>query len=153
MTPDDLRALAARANQLATDITAAQAELRRAADRPTQGIGWRLDEAAGEVRAAAGEITDTATDLQTLQDRDGSMCPVEWGCCPNHGGTLAGSGGKSWCTTPGCWNTWDHDRLGMPCTEPATMEAKGDEETIWGRVCVGHAITAGQSGLTVRWAA
>jgi hypothetical protein len=40
------------------------------------------------------------------------------GACPEHGNTLVSSGGKSWCRDPGYRRSWDHDRGGMPCTDP-----------------------------------
>ncbi|PWI06398.1 hypothetical protein DIZ27_33420 [Streptomyces sp. NWU339] len=63
---------------------------------------------------------------------------VYWGVCPVHGNTLRGTGGRTWCTDPNCARSWDYDRLGNACGEPAThtiTDAEGG--TI--RACDGQA--------------
>lgn len=146
VTPAGLREIAARAQQLAADIDAAQAALRGADDDPTRRVGFRLDEAAGYARQAAGELEATAGDLARLRSRPADTCPAQWGCCPEHGNTLRGSGGRSWCTAPGCGRRWEYDRQGLPCAEPVAFEVRGrlDEAGQWGRLCAGHTISAEQ---------
>ncbi|TJZ97819.1 hypothetical protein [Actinacidiphila oryziradicis] len=68
-------------------------------------------------------------------------CAVPWGVCPDHGGTLRSSAGRSsWCTDLACLNTWNYDRLDAACPEKATHTVQAAD----GRyvVCTGHAIAA-----------
>lgn len=143
--PADLWALAARAEELAADLEAAHRGLRAAGDEPTRRVGYRLDDGAGQLRQVAGEIQETAEDLARIRTRHGAMsrpvCGAEWGVCPEHGNTLSSSGGRSWCTAAGCGRSWDWDRGGLPCTEPAAfrvLDAGGREMLL----CAGHAIAA-----------
>lgn len=144
VTPVALRELAARAEQLAAAIDAANATLLAAADRPTQVAGFRLDHAASRAREAAKELEATAGDLARLRSQPADTCPAEWGCCPEHGNTLTSSGGRSWCKTPGCGRRWDYDRLGLPCAEPAAYQVcgAGDDPDHWGLLCAGHTLSA-----------
>lgn len=48
------------------------------------------------------------------------LCGVLWGICPDHGPTLTGSAGRSWCQFPECDRRWSYDRLNQPCAELAT---------------------------------
>ena len=154
VTPASLRELAARADQLAADMEAAQAGLRSAGDEPTRRVGYRLDDGAGRARQAAASLHETAADLARLRARSATTCPAEWGVCPEHGNTLRGTGGRSWCVHPGCGRTWDYDRDGQACTEPAAFEVRGIGDTPdgWGRLCAGHTLTARESidGIQVR---
>jgi hypothetical protein len=75
---------------------------------------------------------------------DQASCRAEWGVCPAHGNTLSSSGGRSWCRTAGCGRSWDWDRGGLPCTEPAAfrVRGRGDDPGRWGPVCPGHTLAA-----------
>jgi hypothetical protein len=154
ITPADLWALAARAEQLAADMKAALSTLEGAADEPTRRVGYRLDHGSSCVREAAEAITETAEDLSRIRSRGAlsrPACKAEWGVCPEHGNTLTSSGGRSWCKTPGCRREWDWDRGGLPCTEPAAfrvVDAQGKEMLL----CAGHTIAAREQlvGGTVR---
>jgi hypothetical protein len=141
-TPDELRALAARAVQLITDLARAQESLRGAGDEPTRRVGWRLDEGAGQLREAAVALTETARDLEfILIVRGRPHCPADGGCCPEHGLTLASTGGRCWCTAPGCRRSWEWRRLSLPCDEPPAfrvVDPQGGEVV----VCAGHAVAA-----------
>jgi hypothetical protein len=139
VTPAELRALAARAEQLAADIDAVQVRLRAAADEPTRRCGYRLDDAAGEARRVGTELQATAGDLARLRGR--GQCPCDWGVCPEHGNTLRSSGGKCWCAAPGCGRRWNYDRGGLPCTEPVAYEVR-DSTGAGSPMCAGHALDA-----------
>ncbi|MGW1807194.1 hypothetical protein [Streptomyces sp. NPDC002078] len=136
-TPAELRALMAEATALQGRITDIQERLR--ASEETRHTTFRLDDAAGRVAQAAEALGETASDLaRTRVARDPKLCDVPWGVCPEHGNTLRGTGGRTWCTDPTCTRSWDYDRLGNACGEPAThtiTDAEG--ETI--RACDGHA--------------
>lgn len=134
--PADLLTMAARAMELADDVRAAQDRLRAAPDEPTRRSGFRLDDAAGELRRVHDELRATAEDIKRVENR--GTCPADWGVCPDHGATLRSSGRTSWCGMPGC-RTWDYDRLGSPCSEEATHVVMGPEDTEPGRLCIGHA--------------
>ncbi|MBD0670064.1 hypothetical protein [Streptomyces sp. CBMA156] len=45
------------------------------------------------------------------------------GACPDCGNTLASSGGRTWCRN--CPRTWDYDRLGAACIDPAQYQFRG----------------------------
>jgi hypothetical protein len=146
LTPAELWALAAKAEQLAGDLESAQAALRGAADEPTCRVGFRLDDGAGTLRRVAEEINQTAEDLSRIRSRqvpERASCSAEWGVCPEHGNTLSSSGGRSQCRTPGCSRSWDWDRGGLPCTELAAWRVvdTGDKEIL---LCAGHALDARQ---------
>jgi hypothetical protein len=142
--PADLWALAARAEELARDLAAAEAGLRTAVDEPTRRVGFRLDDDAGWVRQAARDIEQTAEDLARIRSR-GAMsrprCRAEWGVCPEHGNTLTSSGGHSWCKTSGCGRRWDWDRGGLPCTEPVAFRVRDQAGKVI-ELCAGHTIAA-----------
>lgn len=152
MTPAALLDLAARAEQLAAEVDAAQAALQAAGDEPTRRVGFRLDDAAGSIRGATRELEATAADLARLRSRPPGTCPAEWGCCPEHGATLTSSGGACWCSAAGCGLRWSYDRLGLPCAEPAVYEVRGAGDTRWGPLCAGHTVTARRQldGVEVR---
>lgn len=135
---DALAELAVRATQLGADIRTAQADLSAASEEVVARTGFRLDDAAGQAHAVAGALMDTAVDLRRIGARTDRTCSVEWGCCPVHGASLRSSGGRSWCTVQGC-ESWDYDRLGLPCEEDAvavlTFTAENDKQLL---VCKGH---------------
>lgn len=78
---DELRQLAEEATRLARQVRAAHERLRRAADEPTRRVGYRLDDVAGHLDQAAGEIIATINDLTRVQNR--GTCAADWGLCPN----------------------------------------------------------------------
>jgi hypothetical protein len=133
--PAELFTLAARAMALAEDVRAAQDRLRAAPDEPTRRVGFRIDDVVGYLRQCHDGLRATAEGLTRIGNR--GSCPADWGACPDHGATLRSSGGSSWCAVPGC-RTWDHDRLGLPCSETATHLVTGPEGSP-GRMCRGHA--------------
>lgn len=139
VTPAGLRSLAARAAALAADVDAVHASLAAAADEPTRRAGFRLDEAAGAADRISDALEATAGDLARVRGR--SACGADWGVCPEHGNTLTSSGGTSWCRTRGCGQTWNYDRGGLPCTEPAAYEVR-DANGGGGPMCAGHTLSA-----------
>jgi len=139
VTPATLRESAARAETLAAEIDALHQQLRQAQDEPTRRSGFRLPDAAGTARQIARDLEETAEDLARVRGR--STCRADWGVCPEHGATLRGTGGKSWCETPGCGREWGYDRHGLPCTEPATWvvaDSAGEAMPL----CEGHTMHA-----------
>jgi len=157
-TVDELRELAdqlaGRAAALAADLDTAHGERFAVADALIRRAGYRLPDAAGQLRQVAADLRATVLELAQLAARTESTCPAQWGCCPDHGGTLRSSGGRCWCTAPGCGREWDYDRDGRPCTEPAAFEVRGigDQADAWGRLCAGHTRTAREQidGVQVR---
>lgn len=140
VTPAELRKLVAQAQALGADIDAVLARLHAAPDEATRRSGFRLLDAAGWARHVGTELEATVGDLVRVRGR--GDCPCDWGVCPEHGNTLSGSGGKSWCETPGCGRRWNHDRVGLPCTEPVEFDVR-DETGAGGPMCAGHAHDAG----------
>jgi hypothetical protein len=136
VTPAELRELAARAQALAEAVDDVEARLLQAIDEPTRRAGFRLTDAAGQARRVCAELEATAGDLARIRGR--GDCPCDWGVCPEHGNTLSSGGGKSWCETPGCGRRWNHDRAGLPCTEPVAYDVR-DSEGHGGPMCAGHA--------------
>ena len=68
---------------------------------------------------------------------------MPWGVCPEHGNTLTSTGGKAWCRDMACGRTWDYDRGGLPCIEPArwtVTDKHGDALAM----CDGHALDVGK---------
>jgi hypothetical protein len=150
MTPAQARELAATAADLCRQLR--EADFARVAhpDPAQRRAGWRLNMAAGGLRSAAEELLATADELARLAARRADACPMPWGTCPEHGATLRASGGRCWCTAPGCSRRWDHNRLCEPCTEPVThriVDTEGDQLNL----CDGHATDARASiiGATV----
>lgn len=139
VTPASMRELAARARALGAEIDAAKAKARAAGDEPTRHATFRLDEAAGWARHVGDELDATSSDLARVRGR--SDCGADWGACPEHGGTLAATGGKSWCTEDGCRRRWNYDRLGAPCNEPVEFLVR-DAHGGGGPMCRGHAADA-----------
>jgi hypothetical protein len=139
VTPADLRELATRADQLALEVHAADQALRGSAGQ----VGYRLGGVAWRLRRAAEDITRTLDDLGRMRARETLRhpCCAKWGACPDHGNSLVSSGGWSWCRHPGCGRSWDWDRLGMPCTEPAAVRVL-DALGGGGPMCHGHAMAA-----------
>ncbi|SRR5712691_6458839 len=71
------------------------------------------------------------------------------GRCAEHGATLTSTRGSSTCCV--CGRSWDWDRLGLPCTEPAAFRVQ-DREGKDMLLCAGHAIAAREQmeGATVQ---
>ncbi|MER5608284.1 hypothetical protein AB0F93_03505 [Micromonospora tulbaghiae] len=136
--PVELNDLGARARRLADAVDAVNTRLA-AADESTTRAGFRLDDAAATLLRVAGELEATATDLFRVVNR--SSCPADWGVCPEHGGTLVSTGGRSWCPHHGCGRKWPYDRLGLPCQEPAAFDVRGADGN-GGPMCAGHAVYA-----------
>jgi hypothetical protein len=141
VAPAELDELAERAQELARAIEAAGARLRAEVDT-TSRAGWRLDEAAGAALGVARALAAAASDLSL--GPGGSICPVTWGVCPDHGQTLTGTAGRSWCRQPGCGRSWHYDRASLPCTEPVAFELRNPRDGDGGGalMCKGHAIAA-----------
>ncbi|MBB5788827.1 hypothetical protein [Jiangella mangrovi] len=143
----ELEELAEQASNLAQAIDEASARLRAHADDSSKA-GWRLDEAVGAARGAARELAAAAGDLSP--EPGSSNCGITWGVCPDHGKTLTGTAGRSWCRRPGCGRSWHYDRASLPCTEPIAFEVRtprGDSTAM----CRGHAVAALelQAGITL----
>ncbi|MFK3734659.1 hypothetical protein ACI2LJ_30835 [Streptomyces sp. NPDC088090] len=118
-TPADFRALISDVSALQDRIRSAVGGLRDSEE--TRHTAFRLGEAVGELSSLTKALEETAGDLARVRSvRDGSVCAVPWGVCPEHGNALRSSGGKTGCTEPGCSRTWGYDRLGAPCGEPLT---------------------------------
>ncbi|GGO98273.1 hypothetical protein [Wenjunlia tyrosinilytica] len=116
-TPADVRALIADATALQERIRDVERRLRGSEE--TRHTVFRLDDAAGRLTDVSQALEETASELARVRAvRDGSVCAVPWGVCPEHGNTLVSSGGRTRCKT--CGRTWNYDRLGVPCGEPLT---------------------------------
>lgn len=68
-----------------------------------------------------------------------AKCGADWGVCPDHGNTLASSGGTTRCKV--CGRTWSYDRVQRPCEEPAAFELRDADGGV-GLLCAGHALDA-----------
>jgi len=149
VTPADLRALSAVTEKLHGQVTRVYDALR--ADPETKDTAYRLGETTSHLYLVAYELGETASDLARVRTaRDPGLCGVPWGVCPEHGNTLASSGGESWCTVLGCKRRWSYDRSGTPCQEKTShkvTDAKGDSFTC----CAVHAANASErlDGCTV----
>jgi hypothetical protein len=149
LTPANLRVLAARAEQMATDVDAAHVALRGATDRFARRLGYTLDDDAGWLRQVASHVTETAEELELVLGRTAPghrACEVESGGCPDHGGTLttatpSGSAGPWRCTTPGCGRIFDWRIGDLPCLEPAAFTVLDVEGTAMD-LCAGHTVEA-----------
>ncbi|HSV65290.1 MAG TPA: hypothetical protein VLJ59_05195 [Mycobacteriales bacterium] len=113
--------------------------------------------ALDELRAAASALTELrqqlARDLVDAEDAvlaaDETVCSAEWGVCPEHGSTLCSTGGKSWCTSLWCGRSWNTDRVGRHCTEPAAVIAADPNHELM-RLCAGHWLDAQERIVGVR---
>ena len=140
VTPADLRTLAGQAETLAQQTRAACIGLRNQSD--TKQATFRMDDLAGQLEQAAEELRATASDVARARTaRDDRLCGLPSGACPDHGATLASSGGRSWCTQPGCGRQWDYDRLGTPCQEPVSHQITDPTGTTF-TACAAHAADA-----------
>ncbi|MFK0113982.1 hypothetical protein [Streptomyces sp. NPDC091217] len=139
-TPADIRALVADVAVLQERIRDVERRLRGSEE--TRHTVFRLDDAAGQMTRVSEALENTASELARVRAvRDGSVCSVPWGVCPEHGNTLLSSGGRSRCTRLACARSWDYDRLGVPCGEPLThkvTDAAGESFL----ACKAHAMDA-----------
>jgi len=136
------RELGTRAEALASAITTLHHDIQAAHDQSARRAGFRCDDAIGCAREAAGELCDTADDLDRIAAASvPGTCPIPWGACPEHGNTLTSSGGLTWCRDAGCGRTWSYDHIGLPCTEPARWTVT-DQHGGTGMMCDGHALDA-----------
>lgn len=136
LTPAELRNLAAAAEELADRIQEAHQRLL------DQVVGHRLDATAWSVRVqVVRPLQLAASDLARVLARPAKACAAPAGCCPEHGSTLTGRDGMSWCTMPGCGRTWDYDRRRLPCLEPGVVEVDPDptDPNLRHWACSGHA--------------
>ncbi|MFH9426425.1 hypothetical protein [Streptomyces sp. NPDC017529] len=139
-TPADLRALIADASALQERIRDVERRLR--ASEETRHTAFRLDDATGRLTGVSEALEKTAGELARVRAvRDGSVCAVPWGVCPEHGNTLASSGGRTRCTQLACGRTWNYDRLGVPCGEPLTHKVTDVEGKSF-LACKAHAMDA-----------
>jgi hypothetical protein len=136
--------LAVRIEALADEIDALHGDIRDARDEPVRSAGFRCDTAIGWLRQANAQLQDTADHLNRVAAAmKPESCAVPWGVCPEHGNTLTSSGHKTWCRAPGCDQTWNYDRVGLPCIEPAHW-AVTDRHGTRLVMCDGHALNASQ---------
>jgi hypothetical protein len=134
--------LAARADALAAEIAALHRDNLAAGSEPVRRTGYRCDTASGWVRESAGYLREMAADLGRIEAAAApGVCAVSWGVCPEHGNTLTCSGGRTWCRLAGCCGTWDYDRAGLPCSEPARWSVR-DQHGGSSAMCDGHAFDA-----------
>lgn len=134
--------LVVRIEALADEIDALHRDIRAARDEPVRRAGFCCDTAIGWLRQASAELADTADHLDRIADAlKPGTCTVPWGVCPEHGNTLTSTGGKTWCRVICCGRTWNYDRAGLPCIEPArwrVTDQHGDSSVM----CGGHALDA-----------
>jgi hypothetical protein len=134
--------LAVRAEALADEIDALHHEIRAARAEPVRRASFRCDTAIGWMRQASAELQDTADHLDRVAAAmKPGVCAVPWGVCPEHGNTLTGTGGKTWCRVAGCGQKWDYDRADLPCIEPARWQVT-DQHGEASVMCDGHALEA-----------
>jgi hypothetical protein len=140
-----LRQVNARAEALAAEIGALDDDMRAAGNEPVHRAAFRCAAAVGSVRQAAVALRDTAADIDRIAAAMApGTCSGPWGACPEHGNTLVSSGGRSWCRDAGCCRSWDHDRGGLPCTDPTRWRIT-DRYADTVLVCDGHAIAGRRS--------
>ncbi|NEB67448.1 hypothetical protein G3I39_10360, partial [Streptomyces fulvissimus] len=64
-------------------------EHRLAGSEETRHSVFRLSDAAGRLTDVSEALEETAGELARVRAvRDGSVCAVPWGVCPEHGNTL-----------------------------------------------------------------
>jgi hypothetical protein len=134
--------LAIRIEALADEIDALHGDIRAARDEPVRRTGFRCDTALAWLRQASAELQETADQLDRVANAmKPGACAVPWGVCPEHGNSLTSAGRKAWCRVPECGRTWDYDRVGLPCIEPARW-AVTDMNGARLVMCDGHALDA-----------
>ncbi|MFD7867816.1 hypothetical protein [Streptomyces sp. NPDC059783] len=139
-TPADIRALIADADTLQERIRAIEQQLRSSEE--TRHSVFRLADAAGRLTDVSEALEETAGELARVRSvRDGSVCAVPWGVCPEHGNTLVSTGGRTRCSQLACTRVWSYDRLGVPCGEPLTHKVT-DATGASFNACRAHAMDA-----------
>ncbi|MEV0614486.1 hypothetical protein AB0I81_14255 [Nonomuraea sp. NPDC050404] len=134
VTPEQLRALATRAEALTAELWALCGTVQNGSAEPDPLVAAR--QAAGWLARGAEDLQLAAADLARLQEQP---CGLPWGVCPEHGNTLNSSAGISTCRV--CQRTWAHDRLRRPCDETATWKVIDRAGTVT-RMCDGHVLGA-----------
>ena len=137
VTPEQLRDLARRAADLATEVRAlcdsesagspGRDQLRAA----RHAADW-LDRGGEDLQRAAG-------DLARVRSLAEQTCGIPWGVCPEHGNTLSFSAKVSTCRV--CGRTWAYDRLGRPCGELVDWKVT-DQAGAVTMMCEGHVLGA-----------
>lgn len=139
---DQALSLAVRCATLADEIDALHREIRAARDESVRQAGFRCDTAIGSMRQASAELADMADHLNRITDAPRSgACAIRWGVCSEHGNTLTSSARKTWSRATDCGQTWDYDRLGLPCNESARWQVT-DQHGTCTVMCDGHALDA-----------
>ena len=134
--------LAIRIEALADQVDALHGDILASRDEPVRRTGFRCDTAITWLRQASAELQDTADQLERVASAmKPGACAVPWGICPEHGNTVTSSGRKTWCMIPECVRTWNYDRVGLPCIEPARWMVT-DRQGMRSAVCDGHALDA-----------
>jgi hypothetical protein len=134
--------LAIRIEALADQIDALRDDILAARDEPVRRTGFRCDTAISWLRQAGAELQQTVDQLDRVANAmKPGACAVPWGVCPEHGNTLTSAARKAWCRAPECGRTWDYDRVGLPCIEPARW-AVTDMNGAHLVMCDGHALDA-----------
>jgi hypothetical protein len=134
--------LAVRIEALADEIDSLHGDIEAARDEPVRREGFRCDTAIGWLRQASAELQETADQLDRVASAmKPGACAVPWGVCSEHGNTLASSGRETWCKAAECGRTWNYDRVGLPCIEPARWKVT-DKYGAVSVMCDGHAFEA-----------
>jgi hypothetical protein len=137
-----LREVMTRAEALAAEIDALHHDMSVAGNESVRRTAFRCAAAVESVRQAAAALRDTSANAERITTATAPRtCAVPWGACREHGNTLVSSGGKSWCRNAGCRQSWDYDRGGLPCTDPARWHIT-DRHAGTILVCDGHAVAA-----------
>ena len=135
--------LAVRAEALAAEMDTLGGDIRAAGDEAVCRTGFRSDYAAADIRRAGRGLQETAGHRGRIAAvTRPRACRVQWGACPGHGNTLTSCAvARPGVGTPGAGRSWDWDRVGLPCTEPArskVTDRQGGESVM----CDGHLLHA-----------
>jgi hypothetical protein len=137
--------LADRVGALIADIAALGADMKAADSESVRRVSFGCLTSVEGMQDAVRCLRDMADDLERIEAASApGVCSVPWGVCPEYGNTLASSGGKTWCRAMFCRRTWDHDRAGLPCAEPARWALR-DQLGGVAVMCDGHARDAAAS--------
>jgi hypothetical protein len=138
-TSAELRGLAAQAETLARRLEEIRIQLMRARTDGDPPSLTQLHHATAQAHLIAGALEETAADIARLHTSPGgALCAIAWGVCPEHGNTLHSKAGRTTCKSPHCYRVWAYDRLGAPCTEPASHQCTDAHGTAF-PACEGHA--------------
>jgi hypothetical protein len=136
------RGLAGQARELGAGIEALRRQAGAAGEPARRAASATAEIAASWVRQAAASLDEAAADLARVSAAAApGTCSIPWGACPEHGGTLSGTGGITWCRVPGCGRSWSWDRMSLPCGEPARWTVT-DQHGTAALMCDGHAADA-----------